>query len=348
MNHHQSIPTTSRLWVLGAPDPEMEAIERLLTEAGEPIMYATADGRRVHPGSAYRCDPVTATHYVECAPVGGRPADAVIIDHHQPGDPGYGRPPAEFLAASSIGQVVAELARLGALERISAAWHEDTCGDGEDTPSWTGDGWVVRVGDDVPFSCGVECCGVEHHGSRYIPHDIIVTAAADHCLGAAYRGECPGVDPDELMQWRAASRAQFQQRPVGDVLRDIEAAQHALRAAPLLTLHARGQCWPVEGADYAVCDVCGTDGYPYSSCTLCADMRRDDPIPELPEAAMRLGVSYISGPLIGPDGRKKYTCSGEAEHIRAFLDHWAPAQGLTDIYGDPERGFAGAYKPDGE
>src|SRR5690606_25622302 len=39
----------------------------------------------------------------------------VVIDHHRPGDPGYGRPPEEFLAASSIGQVITELARLGRL-----------------------------------------------------------------------------------------------------------------------------------------------------------------------------------------------------------------------------------------
>jgi len=29
--------------------------------------------------------------------------------------------------------------------------------------------------------------------------------------------------------------------------------------------------------------------------------------------------------------------------VRAFLDHWAPSQGLVDAYGDPQRGFAGAY-----
>ena len=40
------------------------------------------------------------------------------------------------------------------------------------------------------------------------------SAAADHCLGAAYQGLCPGVDPDELMQWRVESRAKFQDREV--------------------------------------------------------------------------------------------------------------------------------------
>src|SRR5690606_5323560 len=37
----------------------------------------------------------------------------IRIDHHCPGDPGYGRPPSEFLTASSLGQVISELARLG-------------------------------------------------------------------------------------------------------------------------------------------------------------------------------------------------------------------------------------------
>src|SRR5690606_12426626 len=45
-----------------------------------------------------------------------------------------------------------------------------------------------------------------------IPHDLVLTAAADHCLGAAYRGECPGVDTDELLAYRVASRARFQHR----------------------------------------------------------------------------------------------------------------------------------------
>lgn len=50
------------------------------------------------------------------------------IDHHRTGDPGYGRPPEEFLSASSIGQVIAELARFGRLPepaeggRMDAPW----------------------------------------------------------------------------------------------------------------------------------------------------------------------------------------------------------------------------------
>lgn len=49
-------------------------------------------------------------------------------------------------------------------------------------------------------------------------------AAADHCLAAAYRGECPGVDPDHLMAWRVKTRAAFQGRTVAELEADIECA----------------------------------------------------------------------------------------------------------------------------
>lgn len=47
----------ARLWILGASDPEMAAIERLLAALGEEYAIASVDGQRVHPGNAYR-----ATH----------------------------------------------------------------------------------------------------------------------------------------------------------------------------------------------------------------------------------------------------------------------------------------------
>lgn len=62
----------------------------------------------------------------------------------------------------------------------------------------------------------------------------------------------------------------------------------------------------------------------------------------------------------GPDGRVKIVCqSGSPEQIRAFMEPWAPAQGLqvtmparrlrilrpaaVDRYGDPAHGFAGGH-----
>jgi len=72
------------------------------------------------------------------------------------------------------------------------------------------------------------------------------------------------------------------------------------------------------------------------------DMRRETPYPELPEAATRLGIGYISGPLT-EKGRKKITVSGDRRQVEAFMKVWAPKNGLVDIYGDPARGFAGGY-----
>lgn len=139
---------TEYLYVLGAPDPEMAAIERRLIEAGHRVVYATASNARVHPGNAYAADPVTAPKdtvlvLVECG-WPDQPSDSVIIDHHKPGHPGYGRPPEEYMSASSLGQVLSHIGREPGMM------------------------------------------------DRYV-------AAADHCLSAAYRGRCPGVDPDALM-----------------------------------------------------------------------------------------------------------------------------------------------------
>ena len=344
---------SKRLWILGAPDPEMEAVEVLLRKCGEAIEHATVGGERVHPGNAYRadspvvhtadhdwsrsvCDGCAVDYYrVECDWAGSQ--DSRVIDHHRPGDPGFGHGPQEFFESSSIGQVVLELARLGSLPASWVRPHEHS---GAGAPGqlrlkgYRGQ-WLVSeprayLGEVQP----------RHYQGVLVPDDLVYTAAADHCLGAAYAGECQwweddvrcGVDPTDLGRHRAASRARHQGRTVEAVLADIESTQAALHAAPLVTLRS----W-VAGLH---CDECRMPEY---CATHVVDMRREPPWPELPEAATRLGVGYLSGPLESPDGRRKLTVSGDAEQVRAFLDHWAPAQGLVDCYGDPARGFAGGY-----
>lgn len=347
-----------RLWVLGAADPEMAAIESLLRECGEQVAYATVNGERVHSGNAYSELTKVPTGYgtvyaVECLGAGSAyddPHGVVLerrrVDHHRAGDPGYGRPPSEFLAASSIGQVITELARLGVLPE---SWHRDYLHAG--TPGE----WILRGYRGAwRVACAAEGCvrGVD------VPHDLVLTAAADHCLGAAYRGECPGVDPDELMRLRAESRAKFQGRSVGEILADIEAAQAALADCPRVSLahtpggHCGGSlCGCREGGyGYGGSTRIGT-GDCYCDCSGCdagdadiftADIRGRH-VPELPEAGTRYGISYIADGLPMPDGRRKIVCSGTADVVRAFLDHWAPSNGLVDCYGDPARGFAGGY-----
>jgi len=271
-----------RVWVLGAGDPEMEAIEKLLRDRGERVAYATLrrrPGTRVHPAAAYGDDAVVeprATRdagevvLVECAPelsVLGQ-VRVSVVDHHRPGDPGFGRVPAEYWRASSIGQV-----------------------------------WRIL------------------HGSEPPPSELRYVAAADHCLRAAYAGECPGVDPDKLARWRAVSRAAFQRRTVDEIEADVSAAMQALREAPEIEIWLDDQGPPV----------------------VLADMRGEEVVRELPEAAARLGAGYTSGPLASPDGRLKFTCAGTPLQCHAWLQ-WT-GETLEDLYGDPMRGFVGGYLP---
>ncbi|MCC6775656.1 MAG: hypothetical protein IT537_03310 [Hyphomicrobiales bacterium] len=274
----------TRIWVLGAPDPEMVAIERLLREHGQTVLYAVQQGARVQPHTAYEAEaPALAANCyvaVECGWVGDR--HVVRVDHHREGDPGYGVAAMDFLDASSIGQVYRILiGDASGGSRHAHYSHDDVH-------------WYVT----------------DNRGRlTVVPADIVLTAAADHCLAAAYRGKCPCVDPDALMRWRAESRAIYQRRNVADVLADVEATTAALLVAPVIdTAGVRNMC-------------------------------REAPWPELPEAAARAGVGYVSGPIRQQDGSVKYTCCGTAEQVSAWMDEQR-TRGLAP-YGDPARGFAG-------
>lgn len=103
-------------WILGAADPEMERIEQLISSGR--VLFAARNGKRVGPSEAYnpdgfidkngkllQVDDGGKLYFVECAATFLQ-ARVVIIDHHRPGDPGYGKGPEEYLAASSLGQVL--------------------------------------------------------------------------------------------------------------------------------------------------------------------------------------------------------------------------------------------------
>ena len=110
------MPHSQLKFLLGAGDPEMQVIESLLDSCSQEWEYATADGRRVHPGNAYRADPVSSEArlvFVECRFLSDIPDDHIVVDHHNPGDPGYGSGPDEFWTGSSLGQVVELLREFG-------------------------------------------------------------------------------------------------------------------------------------------------------------------------------------------------------------------------------------------
>lgn len=298
--------------LFGAGDTEQSVAQISLCDLYRiPYSFATFRGARVSPSTAYQADGVDfggsadvpnlvvlfechPAYVIDSSPATG-PVDlkTVVADHHRPGDPGYGRTPDEFLQASSIGQLVAVLA-----ENFVLNPRADT----DMVPARTN--FLLRDDDYWIATAGARL------SARYwkVPSEVVLAAAADHCLHAAYRGECPGVDPDELMIWRAEKRAEFQQRhAVDSLMADIESARAALRSCP------RGEIPHFE-----------------------------EFIPELPEAAARDGRPFTAT-VKDQDGRIKVVLQGaDARTIEMWLREKKDAG--FECYGDPVRGFAGYYR----
>ena len=261
------------LFVLGAPDPEMREMERVLSEATRPRMYAGWRGQRCTPQTAYQADSVLEARRA------GRPLPAVLlpkadavfvecgmadhdprlrVDHHHPGDPGYQAPPQQYLRGSSLGQLLVLLER---------------------EPTET---------------------------QRLL-------AAGDHCLSAAYRGECPGVDPNELLFMRAAWRAKASDRTLSGVVDGISNAAKRVR-----------RHYASEHGESRFLDPL-------------------DVPPDLPEAAAYEGVPVRYRALLPELVLKEMFKGGTFEAVQRFMSEHEHAG--HRVYGNPYRGYAGAYWP---
>jgi len=256
------------IWLSASrPDPEWErARELLLTH--EQVITDSWDDPRVQniltrgPGTVYAFEREDRP-----SPL---PKAVVIVDHHSPGDPGYGEPPEHYWSASSLGQT-----------------------------------WRALVG-----------LGLIKPGAR-LPRDYALAAASDHCPRDAYQGRCPGIDPEELMRWRIAVRAEFQGREPEDIQADVVRAMDVIQSAPELHI----------GASVRV-----------------RDLRKMGWVPEAPEAALRLGTAILGAHIDRHSGRKKINLlAATPEQVRVFMQQWGGAR-LHDLYGDPARGFAGGYR----
>lgn len=201
-------------FVLGAADPEMKRIEEVLTRLDVPFSHALfkgADGTwsRVHGGVAYKAtevgfigkdgavvlngvNPETLV-FVECAIAGMSPVDR--LDHHNPGDRGYGAAPEFYWEASSLGQLYHFL-KEWAVSRPALR-------------EWTA-GYLAGV----------------------FGEDRLLLAASDHCPAHAYKGKCPGVDVAALKAMRRRNAATFQKKSVEDFDREVDAALAMLLALP--------------------------------------------------------------------------------------------------------------------
>jgi hypothetical protein len=260
-------------FVLGAQDPEMREIERVLDDAGAAHLHAAKGRRRVSAKTAYEADgvvrvgpdniprplvlpPKAPAVFVECSLHDWQPV--LRVDHHHPGDPGFDAAPKDYLRGSALGQVLTLLER-------------------EPTPTQR------------------------------------LLAAGDHCLTAAYQGECQGVDPDELLILRASWQALMSGRTLSDVVEGIlDAAKHVKR-------HHDSELGESRFLDPT-------------------ETPRD-----LPEGAAYAGMPVRYRMLLPEGVLKEMVKGGSAEAIEAFMAEHRDAG--RPVYGNPHRGYAGAYWP---
>lgn len=109
-------------FILGSQDPEMREIERVVDSEGHASLHAAQGRQRANPRTAYEADsvlsagpgrtlrpalllPKTPVVFVECRLQGYEPV--LRVDHHNPGDPGFGLGPERYMEGSSLGQVLA-------------------------------------------------------------------------------------------------------------------------------------------------------------------------------------------------------------------------------------------------
>lgn len=316
-------------FIMGADDPEMERISSILTRSVEEglidgeVHFATVAAKRCHPGNAYRADapvwgpaPEGLTPMVVAIECGGDWEHDFLIDHHNPGDPGHGLGPDRFMEGSSIGQLLALFARM----KEWGVMHTFTLVVTFSTKLKASIASDARPGDYIN-SYEHHCLWLGDDHAAILPWDIVAAAASDHCLSHAYAGECPGVDPDDLAKWRAKVRAKFQGVDAKEVMKNITAARKVLMSAPRLDL----------GDDLEVADTRGLDTGREGG-----------------EASAQLGLAvyYEQGkddPFNRSGRTKAGLIGGSPEEIRQFMEVWGPANGLMDIYGAPERGYAGGY-----
>jgi hypothetical protein len=371
--------TMNEMFVLGAPDPEMEAIERLLRDFGVKFAFAAVLGRdgkptRVTPREAYAPTHVIVDGagvevdallrgrldehmvFVECdlpgAPAGA-PAGVLRMDHHRPGDPGYGLGPVEFLRASSIGQVITWLAKQGRLTEMCWGWEPKPYR----LPPRTRED-IGRFGAASYGACVIGCGG----GTHVVPPEIVLTAAADHCLSAAYAGKCPGVDPAALDAFRVRQRAEWLARGPGsgrDAARAEVARAFFGRAIDMCAMGAHGEVdrWAIalRGARYATKKVIEHAPRVMLGGVAVIDLRSVGTLPELPTVLAETGQCALYRMVPPPEARDQRVKvgvigAGEGSEVGTapideFLGGWAAERGLVDLYGDPARGFAGGYEP---
>ncbi len=290
-----------KVFVLGGDDVEMAAIEVALNEAGERYCFASLAGSRVHGGNAYKADSLIW-------PIGQGAALAPLYDE-------------VVLVECDIPP--------GVLQPTVCAEGAAVCRCDHHRPGDSGFGQPPEA-----FAQASSLGQVLALLGRQPSEDQLLIMAADHCLEAAYRSKCPGIDPKKLLELRVRIRAAYRKCGVDVVMDDIRRAHELLKEACYKRIDVDPCSFPDGEEIYP--------GHPLSNWREYADMRRFGEVDELAEAACSLGMAYIAK-VVEPGGRQKVVLGGApASLVESFLKGEL-VPGLSGYYGDPARGFAGGY-----
>lgn len=153
----------------------------------------------------------------------------------------------------------------------------------------------------------------------------LMIAAGDHCSAAAYAGLCPGIFPTEFAKFRIAQKLTFY---AGDPRNAHKATSETLAQV-------------IEDAKAKLLAASEVDGV--------RDLRQVGYVDELPEAALSLGLAYMSqipdtDRDRNPTGNTKILLGGHTtpEAVTKFME-WGNSlpNKVGSAYGNPIRGFAG-------
>ena len=187
------------LWILGAPSAEMAAVEALLVTQDVVVAYAAGrDTVRVSLDNRARAQGVLLpgmppVPFPAVYDAGGR---IHLVD-------------CDFIGARPLGGATVQY----------VGHHLPWGGPGYGLPA--AQYWEASALGQVASTFGID--------SR---PSLRVVAAADHCLVAAYRGECPGVDPDVVLGHRLSVLASAWSVSLAQAFADVTLARDLLALAP--------------------------------------------------------------------------------------------------------------------
>lgn len=155
-------------------------------------------------------------------------------------------------------------------------------------------------------------------------HQDVVLAAVDHNFGAAFYGEVPGVEVSEVLQCKIEGICRRHDVTELEVELQIEAYADRLQKLPILEMSG-AQVIDARSIELPV-------GYGVQSLSL--------------EIAITMsGRTGLMRMQNMNDPRPKIMLKGYASEsqVRYFINEWAPAHGLVDVFGVPVRGYAGGF-----